>query len=174
MNKISTILISLYQSHMEKIIMGHKLYLLLFLCSLLYPDVVILYEDGGKSEKRFVGVTYIGTSKLGVHFKKPGRFGRYKNYLVNCDDVKSISEDNGKTISLDCMNFTHNEKVILEQAFCIYCEGNVEFDKNLPVCRICESKKEKNKLVGTTCHKCGKKHESSEEKPMCTICDIMY
>ena len=117
--------------------MSHKLYLLLFLCSFLYPDVVILYEDGGKSKKKFVGVTYIGTSKLGVHFKKPGRFGRYKNYLVNCDDVKSIFEDNGKAISLDCMNYTHNEKVVLEQAFCIYCESNVEFDKNLPVCRIC-------------------------------------
>lgn len=174
MNKFSTILISLYLSHMEKIIMSHKLYLLLFLCSFLYPDVVILYEKGGKSEKKFVGVIYIGTSNLGVHFKKPGRFGRYKNYLVNCDDVKSVFDDNEKPISLDCMNYTHNEKVVLEQAFCIYCEGKVEFDKNLPLCRICESKKEKNKLVGTTCHKCGKKHESSEEKPMCTICNIMY
>lgn len=174
MNKLSVILISLDISQVEKLIMVRKLYLFLFLCSFLYPDVVVLYKDGGKSEKTLTGVTFIGTSRLGVHFKKPGRFGRYKNYLVKCDDIKSVSNDNGKAISVDCMNYTHNEKVILEQAFCIYCEGNVEFDKNLPVCRTCESKKDKNKLVGTACHKCGKKHESTEQKPMCTICDIIY
>ena len=174
MNKYSITLISLCLSHMEKIIMNHKLYLFFFFYSFLYSDMIILYEEGGESEKKFADITFIGTSKLGVHFKKPGRFGRYKNYLVNCKDVKSIFDNNGKEISLDCLNYTHNEKVILEQAFCIYCEGNVEFDKNLPVCRKCDLKKGEKKLVGTSCHKCGKKHESTEEKPMCTICEIMY
>ena len=144
--------------------------------SFLLSDIILIKNNESDKNDKFEDITFIGTSKMGAHFKKKGRFGRFKHYVVNCEDAISITRGE-KNIKFTCETYTHNEKVILEQAFCIYCEGDIEFDKNIPICLSCDKLNSKNKSVhklkGVCCHKCGKKHDSSEQSPMCTMCSIL-
>ena len=148
----------------------------IIIISYLFSDIILINDKETGQNEKFEDITFIGTSKMGAHFKKKGRFGRFKHYVVNCEDVISISRGN-VNVDFFCDEYTHNQKAILEQAFCIYCEGNIEFDKNIPICLSCDKINakniSKNKLKGVCCHKCGKKHDSNENNPMCTMCSIL-